>query len=279
MLQYLFQKKARDKASTLNVVEQVEPGEPTVFLHGLGGTSRYWTCKLKRRPLAGRVLFVDLLGFGDSPQPWCRYTVERHVEALHATLNRLGPVTLVGHSLGAALALLFAARYPDKVKALVLISLPCFGSQKHAFDWLRRAPSGWIYTNMLIAGFACIITRRIAGKILPLFLTDYPREVAEDVVKHNVMSSITSLWNILYRHDLGQEAAAVAADVPVLCIHAKDDDTAPFAAIEALSKALPNWQLLSLEGPRHHPWLWDTVACRIAIEEFLQTQGGRPFNR
>jgi len=48
------------------------------FLPGLGGTTRYWTAT----PVApvfrqAQTELVDLYGFGRSPRPWCRYTVER----------------------------------------------------------------------------------------------------------------------------------------------------------------------------------------------------------
>ena len=57
------------------------------FLPGLGGTTRYWTAT----PVApvfrqAQTELVDLYGFGRSPRPWCRYTVERHVDALARTL-------------------------------------------------------------------------------------------------------------------------------------------------------------------------------------------------
>lgn len=269
MIKIFYKKQYLDAGLPLHIEEQVGAGQPVVFLHGLGGTNRYWTCQLKQEPLAGRALFVDLLGFGNSPQPWCQYTIERHLAALDAALSHHESFSLVGHSLGAALALLYAARFPEKVKSLVLISLPCFETKEQAYDWMRRTPSGWIFTNMLIAGFACIVTRRVAGKLLPFFLADYPKEVAEDVVKHNVMSSITSLWNILYRRDLRRDAAGIAPGVPVLCIHAVDDDTAPYAPVDAIAKELPSWHLLHLEGSRHHPWLWDTAACRRAMDAFL----------
>ncbi len=129
-------------ASRLNVLELKGSGETIVFLHGLGGTTRYWSSMLPKGRLEGRIVLVDLLGFGDSPRPWFRYTVERHLAALHEVLQQYGQIVLVGHSLGAALALIYAARYPETVKGLVLISLPNFGSRGHAYEWFRRTPSG-----------------------------------------------------------------------------------------------------------------------------------------
>ena len=66
-----------------------KPGHsPTVvLLHGLGGTHRYWSCVGHDAAAPGQaVLNLDLLGFGDSPKPWTRYTLERHLAAIHAAL-------------------------------------------------------------------------------------------------------------------------------------------------------------------------------------------------
>lgn len=134
-------------------------------------------------------------------------------------------MTLVGHSLGALLAVAYAARYPQAVERLFLISLPYFASQDAARHWFRRIPGGWIYTNMAATALACMFTRHLAGRILPYVLRDLPRPIVEDLVKHNVMSSTTSLWEVLYRHDLGPDVAALPSDMPVHCVHGTADDT------------------------------------------------------
>ncbi|MFZ5609594.1 MAG: alpha/beta fold hydrolase [Pseudomonadota bacterium] len=259
----------RARAGTLHVRDDAGAGQPVVFLHGLGGTSRYWACRLACAPLEARLVLVDLLGFGDSPRPWCRYTIDRHIQAIHETIKDLDAALLVGHSMGAALALIYAARYPDKVKGLVLISLPYFHDEASAYRWFRRTPSGWLMTNMVAAALACVMTRRVAGLFLPWLLRRYPREVAQDLVKHNFLSSTTSLWEVLYRHDLRQEALRLSPDLPVTCVHAVDDDTAPFAMVEALAAEFPNWQLCALARSGHHPWLWMTETCAGQIQAAL----------
>ena len=79
-------------------------GPTVVFLPGLGGTTRYWSSRVAALERRYRVVLVDLLGFGDSPRPWARYSVERHVQSLAEVLRPYGRVTLVGHSLGALLS-------------------------------------------------------------------------------------------------------------------------------------------------------------------------------
>jgi pimeloyl-ACP methyl ester carboxylesterase len=256
-------------AHRLHVDELGEGAASVAFLHGIGGTTRYWTSTDIPPVFPGmRTRLVDLYGFGDSPRPWCRYTLDRHLEALQRTLDPDRPQVLVGHSLGAALALCFAARFPQRVSGLVLIGLPHYGSPANAFAWFRSQRGGWLYTNLLATMLTCMVTRRIAGRWLPYLVRDVPRVVAEDLVKHNAMSSATSLWNVLYRHDLAAEATALAPHIPVFCVHGTRDATAPVAAVRSLCARHPAWRLLEFDSD-HHPWLRAPGRCHAAIAQLL----------
>jgi len=66
-------------------------GPLLVFLPGVGGTTRYWENRVVPLAENHRLMLVDLLGYGRSPKPWTRYTVERHVAELHRVLGGRGP--------------------------------------------------------------------------------------------------------------------------------------------------------------------------------------------
>lgn len=250
--------------------EEGDGEQVMVLLHGLGGTHRYWTCGPIAFALPGyRRVLVDLLGFGMSPRPWMRYTLDRHLQALDLTLAGERQITLVGHSLGAALALAYAARWPDRVSRLVLISPPCFQGITGAAAWFARQRGGWIYTSLLATAAACIITRRVAGRLLPRLLPDIPHEVAEDLVAHNMASSTTSLWEVLYRHDLLSDAALLPSHVPVIVLHGARDSTAPPDGANRLVEGRASWQLRMLGGLDHHPWLRAPRACLDCIADWL----------
>ncbi len=103
---------------------------PVVFLHGLAASGRYWYPVAEHlRDARLRLYLVDLLGFGRSPWPELAYTIDDHLAALDEWRAAAGlaaaPLTLVGHSLGALLALAWLARTPDLAGA-ALISLPVY---------------------------------------------------------------------------------------------------------------------------------------------------------
>lgn len=258
----------------LHRLELGSEGPRYVFLHGLGATHRYWRAQPVAAPLSGRVMLVDLLGFGDSPKPWFRHSVDRHLERLHAIIGTERNQTLVGHSLGAALALAYAARYPEHVGRLVLLSLPRFaGGERGAYRWLRQSAEGWLFTNVALMTLACVITRRVISSLLPYLRPDLPREVAEDVVKHSWMASTTSLWDVIYRHDFKKDADALPDSLPVICLHGDRDMTVPPGGTCALAAGRRNWRVVTLPEVDHHPWLRRPKLCLDMITTPLGRDG------
>ncbi len=95
-----------------------------VYVHGLSGSATNWTDLAGLLAPRAAGLAVDLPGFGLSRPLVSRgYTPAAHAEALLGFLaDRERPVHLLGNSLGGAVALAVAARRPDLVRTLTLIS-------------------------------------------------------------------------------------------------------------------------------------------------------------
>lgn len=105
----------------LHYVEQGK-GEPLVLLHGNGEDSSYFDAQLAYFSKRYRVIAVDTRGHGNSPRGEGALTLSRCADDLETLLDRLGleQVNLLGFSDGGNIALLFALRYPARVRRLIL---------------------------------------------------------------------------------------------------------------------------------------------------------------
>lgn len=100
-------------------------GEPLVLLHGLATTRAIWHRAAPQLARTRTVVTLDVPGFGLAPPAGRGFRLDDVADCLQDhLLAALGPrpVDLVGHSMGAAVALTLAARHPEAIRSLVLVS-------------------------------------------------------------------------------------------------------------------------------------------------------------
>jgi pimeloyl-ACP methyl ester carboxylesterase len=111
----------------VNFVQQGK-GNPIILTHGLAASLHDWDDLLPELAGAGYAGYaLDLLGHGESHKPECQheYTFEavfEHFSTWIDSLTLADPLILIGHSLGGGLSLQYALRYPERVRALVLVN-------------------------------------------------------------------------------------------------------------------------------------------------------------
>lgn len=108
--------------STLHYVESGE-GDPIVFLHGNPTSSFLWRHIFGRLEGQGRLLALDLIGFGDSGKPDIEYNLADHQAYVDAWFDALDlrNVTLVVQDYGGAFGVTWARTHSDRVKAIALL--------------------------------------------------------------------------------------------------------------------------------------------------------------
>jgi pimeloyl-ACP methyl ester carboxylesterase len=102
--------------------ETTGSGDPLVLIHGIALDSRSWRDLPEFLGKKYTVLTYDLRGHGQSFAPATGYSYRDHVNDLKSLLSELGyqKITLVGHSMGGAIAVKYALQHPDQVKSMVL---------------------------------------------------------------------------------------------------------------------------------------------------------------
>ena len=96
-----------------------------VLIHGIGGAVEVWRKQFERLPATHRVLAIDLPGCGRSEVPgeYPPDTLRLFATAVRDVMQQAGmrQATIVGSSLGGAVSIEFAARWPEMVQSMVLI--------------------------------------------------------------------------------------------------------------------------------------------------------------
>jgi pimeloyl-ACP methyl ester carboxylesterase len=113
------------KDISLAVAEWPGParGAAVVCIHGLTANHTCWASIADVLSPAHRLIAYDLRGRGESDKPETGYSLAHHGDDLLALLDHFGlrKAVLLGHSLGAGIALRFAALHPERVAKLILV--------------------------------------------------------------------------------------------------------------------------------------------------------------
>jgi pimeloyl-ACP methyl ester carboxylesterase len=126
----------------LHYVDWGNAGAPTlVLVHGNRDHARSWDWVARALRLDWHVVALDLRGHGDSAWAYGGpYAIADNVLDLANLIDALGPapVTLVGHSLGGSVTLMYAGTYPERVRKLV--SIEGLGPPPAMIERMRARP-------------------------------------------------------------------------------------------------------------------------------------------
>lgn len=223
--------------------ERIGSGErAVVVLPGLLGSTRYWEgSDLEQLARTHTVLYVDPLGFGRSPKPRSGYTLDDHLAALRDVMQRNGAtshITLVGHSLGALLAMQYAAAYPGEVDQLFLLGTPLFDDDAEAR--LRLEADGG-FAGMYVRHrrwlrLVCGVHDLTRGVLRPFVRLNrtVPRAVAEDALLHTWRSLDGTIRGVI----LPTRAEAVLPRVRarVTFVHGRSDMATPLDRVHDVAR-------------------------------------------
>jgi pimeloyl-ACP methyl ester carboxylesterase len=127
-------------ALSLSVVEWSRLGLPCVLVHGLGDAACVWSSLAIRIMPQFRVAAMDLRGHGDSDwDPQADYSIHSFTADLTKIVSALGfeRMVLIGHSVGAGVAIRFAAENPARILGLVIVDFGPEVEQRGVDDVLR----------------------------------------------------------------------------------------------------------------------------------------------
>ena len=239
-------------------------GDPALlFIHGWSSSARHWAPQARHFRRRHRVLRIDLRGHGRSPAPdlpVSGYSIPRHAEDLAVLLAELGlaGVVAVGHSSGGWVALELAARFPDLVRAVVVVDsgfdppVPAEELEGHPIlRHLRKGP------------FAEQIARSYRGMFRDFSDPALRERTAAEAARTPPLASERTV-----RANLRTDRAALARAVcqPVLCVYASNT---PRSARE-IRDLMPHAQFAQVVGAGHFLQLEVPAQLHAMIRRFLE---------
>lgn len=251
-----------------------------IFTHGWGGSSRYWRTTAKALCDRFDCLLYDLRGFGRSVLPKAQptgtnfnYELETYAEELRELLDSLGleRVYLNSHSMGASIATLFAASYPERLFKLILTCNGIFEYNKLAFQtfylfggyvvkfrysWFTKVPG---LDRLFMARF---LHRPIEALERQAFLEDFVLADPQAALG-TIYTSVSEKAVIM----MPQKFAAL--QVPTLLIAGEKDIIIPANLGRQAAKLNEKIKYVEIPGTAHFPMLEDPITYLQEVNSFL----------
>lgn len=222
--------------------------ETFVMLHGIGMGRIVFRDVDEILASEGRVLAVDLPGFGDSPEPGSAATLEETAEVIAGFIRdeTERPVVLVGHSMGTQIAAEVACKHPELVRSLVLIAPTVNRFERTALKQALR-----MVQDLFGEG----------PKVLLLGLWEY--------LKTNPIWFVNKL-KFMLEHQLEAICAKIAA--PTLVLRGETDRVCPRNWVAEIADVLPNSEMSEIEGRGHEAIIKSPEPVASMILEFLRSR-------
>lgn len=215
------------------LVDVIGQGEPVVMLHGLGGTMNVWEVQASSLAERFQVIRYDMRGAGRTPADG-EISLAQWVLDLYTLFGELEIKTasLVGHSLGALVALHFAGTHPECVKKIAVAGANLGPSAERRAAALARAQ------KIRQFGIAALVDATIANSLSPATLSARPLAVA--LAREMILAQSVDGYA---RSSEGMANAAPAdltrIRVPVLAMAGADDSISPPSISEKLAASVP----------------------------------------
>ncbi|WP_417535312.1 alpha/beta fold hydrolase [Methylophaga sp.] len=242
-------------------------GKPLIIIHGLFGSADNWRSMAKYFSRFYRVISVDLRNHGRSP-----HSDEQNFTVMADDIHELceamelGQVSILGHSLGGKVAMMFAAMYPQLVSKLIVVDI----SPRQYFS---------AHTPLMDAMMALNLsqfTRR--GEIDDALAQSIPDKAVRQFLLMNLSSEDeTFQWRInlsALKANYSELMAAVCEDItftmPSLFVYGELSDYVTEEDRQQISSQFVHAEFNGIEKAGHWVQAERPQQFKKVVEEFLQ---------
>jgi pimeloyl-ACP methyl ester carboxylesterase len=259
-------------------------GSPTlVLLHGIGGSLEAWHRNIPALSASHEVIALELPGCGrtSAPPVYPKDTLGMFAEFVRQELDQLGVerAVFVGSSLGGAVAIEYALRFPQQIEALILVSSAGMDTK---IGWPLRflAVPGlgeWLSRPSRIAA-----ERSLRGIVAdPSVITDDEIDAAHELAQlpgaqRAFLSMLRVYCNFfgIRRNEVRRIIKGLGGiNLPVLLVWGDRDSIVPVGSLQTALRHLQQAQSAILPGTGHLPYVEQPEAFDRLLLNFVASLG------
>lgn len=250
-------------------------GPAVVCLHANASSSSQWRGLMDSLAPSHRVLAPDLHGAGKGPAwPTDRpLALSDEIALLEPVFAAAGaPFVLVGHSYGAAVALLSAVRQPERVRALMLYEPTLFALVDAACP--RPNDADGIRAVVELAHAAVVAGDRsaAAGHFIDFWMGAGAWRATPEARREPIAAAMANVqgWGHALFGEPTPLSAFAALTMPVLLLTGRDSPASARAVARLLVQTLPRLETLAFDGVGHIGPVTHPAVVNAAITDFLR---------
>lgn len=247
--------------------EDVGEGDVLLFLHGLGSTKKDWEKQVPFFSKKYRVISLDLRGHGASSKPLNNYGVNYMTQDVKLLLDEFNikKATIVGFSMGGAVAFQFAVSYPNCLNKLVIVnSGPDFNNMGKIGEDLLINRTNFLKTKGLKQ-----LAKEISYNMFPEDHQINIRNQFEERCSKNDYNAYYQSFVTLMNWGLGNRINEIKAETLVV---ASDMDYTPVSFKEAYVKKLTKASLSVIKNSRHGVVIDQPEEFNNTLNNFLKNE-------
>ncbi len=242
---------------------------PLILLHGFGASIGHWRHNLEVLGDRHTVYALDMLGFGASEKAPANYSVDLWVEQIHDFWKAFirTPVILIGSSIGSLISLAAAAKYPEMVGGVVMMSLPDPDIEKEAipellYPLVAKIKSFFANPLLIKAVFYLVRQPSILRRGVSLAYAN-PEAVSVELLDifakppqdRGSARAFTALVKSRNHPNYSPNVKKLLSNltIPILLIWGEKDRIIPFALASKFASLNENLELITLENVGHFP--------------------------
>ena len=267
----------------VNVLDAGE-GPPLLFVHGHSGNWTNWLEQVPKFMGSRRVIAPDLPGFGFSPMPEWRISIENYGRFLVSLLDALevtDPVPVVGNSMGGFVSAELAVKDPRRVEGLVLVTAAGLSTKYLQFseellrrEWFRAfARAINTFSRIPEARLNTLVSRpRLRRLVLSQVVADTNRlspVMAREMLRGSGRPAAPYATDALVDYDIRDDLPTVSC--PTLIVWGEKDRVVGVEAAEEYQREIPHAKFVMLEDTGHVPMIERPEKFNELLGEFLSS--------